>query len=123
MLFRIARQIKRLIHRPAPVVAEPIANPIVTDSIPGDADWTLVEPWPSHPITCPLNSDRLEVFLFLQTYYLGGVWESTKDLVQQLVRINRERARLKFTLGIHQDQTDVQSLESLGLDLRITRIR
>jgi glycosyltransferase involved in cell wall biosynthesis len=56
-------------------------------------------------------------------YYLGGVWEAVKNLVHQLVEINRERRQLAITLGVHQDQTDVQSLESLGSELLITRIR
>jgi glycosyltransferase involved in cell wall biosynthesis len=71
----------------------------------------------------PVVDGRLHVFLFLQTYYLGGVWEATKDLVRQLVEVNRERGRLSLTIGLHEDQTDVDSLDALGNDLRIERIR
>jgi len=93
------------------------------DVMPSDADCTLLKPWPTNASLAPQETDRLGVFLFLQIYYLGGVWEATKDLLHQLVKVNQERGRLRLTLGIHQDQTDTESLESLGDDLSIVRIR
>jgi glycosyltransferase involved in cell wall biosynthesis len=80
------------------------------------------KPWPQYSdIGCHL-SDRLNVFLFLQDRYLAGVWESTKVLIQNLVEINRERRQLALTLGLHRDQIQVESLESLGEELRIQRM-
>jgi glycosyltransferase involved in cell wall biosynthesis len=63
------------------------------------------------------------VFLFLQIAYAGGVWESTKELVRELVALNRVRGGLRLTLGIHEDQGDTHSLERLGGDLRLARLR
>src|SRR5207245_1556967 len=80
------------------------------------------KPWPQYSdIGCHL-CDRLNVFLFLQDRYLAGVWESTKVLIQNLVEINRERRQLALTLGLHRDQIQVESLESLGEELRIQRM-
>ncbi|HEV2948181.1 MAG TPA: glycosyltransferase [Gemmataceae bacterium] len=122
MILRIARRIKRLLRPSPPLQIETTSWPV--DSLPVDADWTLVKPWPNFKdIPSPQENDRLEIFLFLQICYLGGVWEATKDLVHQLVKVNQERGRLRLTLGIHQDQTDTESLESLGDDLSIVRIR
>ncbi len=52
----------------------------------------------------------LEVFLFLQIYYLGGVWEATKNLVNSLIEINRQRRQLTLSFGVAHDQKDVESL-------------
>jgi hypothetical protein len=62
-------------------------------------DWAPVKPWPRFQDIALPSRDRLEVFLFLQIYYRGGVWEATKDLVHQLVEVNRERRCLHLTLG------------------------
>ncbi|HVY63097.1 MAG TPA: glycosyltransferase, partial [Planctomycetota bacterium] len=64
----------------------------------------------------------LRVLLFLHVAYHGGVWETTKDLIQDLLAINRERRLLDLTLGLHPDQIDVASLASLE-GLRIERLR
>src|SRR6266436_643045 len=79
--------------------------------------------WPTVSEIDHTQSDRLEAFLFLPIYYLAGVWEATKVLIHNLVEINRERRQLAFTLGLDADQTDVESLESFGDELRIERMR
>jgi glycosyltransferase involved in cell wall biosynthesis len=87
-------------------------------------DRRLLEPWPRAVTTPAVPRDsRRGVFLFLQTAYAGGVWETTKELMQELVALNRERGRLKLTLGIHEEQQDTHSLERLGEGLRIERLR
>src|SRR5262245_49587201 len=103
MMFRIALRIRRLLQPASPSTQSPSQ---AVDVIPSDADRTLVQPWPTSASFAPRQADPLHVFLFLQIYYLGGVWEATKDLVHQLVKINRERGQLRLTLGIHQDQTN-----------------
>jgi glycosyltransferase involved in cell wall biosynthesis len=71
----------------------------------------------------PADPQRLEVFLFLPTAYLGGVWEGTKNLVQALVAINRERRQLGLVLGVHEDQADTASLRRLAPDLHLEKLR
>lgn len=89
--------------------------PGVSPPKPDDTSWQPLE-------EAAATGDTPEVFLFLASFYRGGVWETTKDLVQELVAINRQKRRLKLTLGIHAQQTDVESLESLGEELSITRV-
>jgi glycosyltransferase involved in cell wall biosynthesis len=66
---------------------------------------------------------RLEVLLFLQARFAGGVWESTKDLLRALVEINGERQKLTLTLGVHHNQTDTSCLEQLGSEFRFERFQ
>ena len=123
MFLRIARRILTPLQR---LFREIRRGPSDTHEAPflsPEWDWTPVKPWPRFQDIALPSGDRLEVFLFLQIYYRGGVWEATKDLVHQLVEVNRERGCLHLTLGLHPDQVDVKSLESLGEDLRITRMR
>ena len=78
-------------------------------------DRRLLELWPRDLAGPALPRDsRRSVFLFLQIAYAGGVWETTKELMQELAAINRERGGLKLTLGIHEEQEDTRSLEHLG---------
>lgn len=63
----------------------------------------------------------LQAFLFMPMSYWGGVWESTRSLIQSLVEINRERRQLKLTLGVHADQTDLESLPYDTTELKIVR--
>jgi len=88
-------------------------------------DRKLLEPWPriSDTIAAAPRDDRRAVFLFLQIAYAGGVWETTKELMRELVALNRERGQLRLTLGIHEDQEDTRSLQHLGADLRVQRLR
>jgi glycosyltransferase involved in cell wall biosynthesis len=87
-------------------------------------DRKRLEPWPkAGKVRVAPAGDRREVFLFLQVAYAGGVWEYTKELVQELVALNRERGQFRFTLGVHQDQTDTRALEGLSDALRIQRLR
>ena len=90
--------------------------PGVPSSRPNDACSQSLEEAAAYASSTP------EIFLFLASFYRGGVWETTKDLVQELVAINRQRRRLKLSLGIHSQQTDVESLQSLGEELSITRV-
>ena len=69
------------------------------------------------------RAERRSVFLFLQIAYAGGVWETTKELLRELVGLNRERGRLDLILGVHEDQEDIRALEGLGTDLRLQRLR
>jgi glycosyltransferase involved in cell wall biosynthesis len=85
-------------------------------------DRQPVEPWPrleKVPATVP---DRREVFLFLPRVYSGGVWEATKDLVRDLVAVNRRRGQLALTLGLHEEQIDSAGLEGIR-DLTIRWLR
>jgi len=79
--------------------------------------------WPAFSEIRHCPSKRLKVFLFQQDYFLAGVWESTKILIQNLLEIDRVRRRFAFTLGLHPSQIQVESLESLGEELRIERMR
>ncbi len=86
-------------------------------------DRKLLAPWPRAVSTPVTARDRRNVFLFLQVAYAGGVWETTKDLVQELVVLNRERGRYRLTLGVHEEQQDTHGLERMTNDLRIERLR
>jgi glycosyltransferase involved in cell wall biosynthesis len=87
-------------------------------------DRKLLEPWPRvEKIAARPCDSRRGVFLFLQVAYAGGVWETTKELVRELVALNRERGRLELTLGVHEAQEDTHLLEGLGADLRLERLR
>ena len=72
----------------------------------GRMDRTPVEPWPFCDRLPAVPRGRLRSFLFLQVPYAGGVWEATRDLVKDLVTINREQGQLDLALGIHQKQGD-----------------
>lgn len=86
-------------------------------------DTHLVEPWP-RPASVPAEPrSRREAFLFLHKVYTGGVWETTKDLVRDLVAVNRERGQLTLTLGLHENQVDTRPLERLGHDLPVQWLR
>jgi len=80
-------------------------------------------PWPSEPVAAPRPDEPLETFLFLQHPYLGGVWESTKDLIKALFEINRQRRCLTFTLGVQEEQADVEALRQIVGDLPIERMK
>jgi glycosyltransferase involved in cell wall biosynthesis len=80
-------------------------------------------PWKFQEMTPCQNGPQLEVLLFLQTAYLGGVWEATRPLIQELVKVNKERQRLDLTLAVHADQTGLGKLEIARDDLRIEEIR
>jgi glycosyltransferase involved in cell wall biosynthesis len=87
-------------------------------------DHKQLEPWPRLPqVQARPQGDCRSLFLFLQVAYAGGVWETTKELVQELVALNRVRGRFQLTLGIHEDQDDARALEGLGNDLRLQRFR
>jgi glycosyltransferase involved in cell wall biosynthesis len=87
-------------------------------------DRKLLAPWPrAVAVPAEPRERRRHVFLFLQVAYAGGVWETTKELVRELVALNREHGRLRLTLGLHEDQQDTQALERLGGDLQIERVR
>jgi glycosyltransferase involved in cell wall biosynthesis len=87
-------------------------------------DHKLLRPWPSaETVPNRVGGDRGKVFLFLQVAYAGGVWETTKELVRELVVINRERGRLELTLALHEEQRDTRSVEGLGSELRLERLR
>lgn len=73
--------------------------------------------------TAAAPPDRLDLFLFLQELYLGGVWEATKDLLSGLVEVNRERRRFSLTIGIHEEHPEIHTLEEFGDDLRVVRVR
>jgi glycosyltransferase involved in cell wall biosynthesis len=63
------------------------------------------------------------VVLFLQTGYAGGVWETTKELMQDLAALNRVRGRLALTLGLHDLQEDTRPLERLRPEVTLKRVR
>jgi glycosyltransferase involved in cell wall biosynthesis len=80
-------------------------------------------PWPTEPVAPPRPDEPLEAFLFLQHPYLGGVWESTKDLIKELLAINAQRHRLRITLGIQEEQVDVETLRQIAGDVPIERMK
>jgi alpha-1,3-rhamnosyl/mannosyltransferase len=79
--------------------------------------------WPTQPVPGPRAGEPLEVFLFLQHPYLGGVWESTRELIKALLEINARRCRMTFTLGVQEEQTKVQALRRLAGRLPIERMK
>jgi glycosyltransferase involved in cell wall biosynthesis len=80
-------------------------------------------PWPTEPVAPPRPDEPLEAFLFLQHPYLGGVWESTKDLIKELLALNERRHRLRITLGIQEEQVDVEALRQIAGDVPIERMK
>jgi glycosyltransferase involved in cell wall biosynthesis len=80
-------------------------------------------PWPAKPVPPPGPDEPLEMFLFLQHPYLGGVWESTRELIKALHDINQRRRRLKFTLGVQEEQADVEALQQIAGDVPVERMR
>jgi glycosyltransferase involved in cell wall biosynthesis len=94
---------------------------------PALAPWPHQEVHPRIPLAdasvTAAVAPQLEVFLFLQTAYLGGVWETTRPLIRELVKVNKERQRLTLTLAVHADQTGLGKLDISREDLRIEEIR
>jgi alpha-1,3-rhamnosyl/mannosyltransferase len=86
-----------------------------------EEDWDTAQPTGTEAL--PLDPQRLEVFLFLHTAYLGGVWEGTKNLVKALVDINRQRRQLGFVLGVNENQADTACLRRLAPDLRVEKLK
>jgi glycosyltransferase involved in cell wall biosynthesis len=86
-------------------------------------DHKLLAPWPRRVAIPAQPRAQRHVFLFLQVAYAGGVWETTKELLQELVSLNRQRGRLQLTLGIHEDQRDTHTLEAMKDDVRVVRLR
>jgi len=123
MLWRVARRIKGLLRRLIRLLDQGKQAAAYTPILPANAGPSSPKLWPTVSEIDHTQSDRLEAFLFLPIYYLAGVWEATKVLIHNLVEINRERRQLAFTLGLDADQTDVESLESFGDELRIERMR
>ena len=80
-------------------------------------------PWPAEPVPPPRPDEPLEMFLFLQHPYLGGVWESTRELIKALLDINQRQRRLKFTLGVQEEQADVEALRQIAGKVPIERMR
>ncbi len=80
-------------------------------------------PWPTALRPPARPRGPLEAFLFLQTHYRGGVWETVKDLMKDLAALNAQRSALRLTLGVHEEQTDVESLAGLhGVTIRRFRL-
>lgn len=82
-----------------------------------------IEPWPRFLAAPAGDTGPLKVFLFLQIPYGAGVWEATKDLLRDLVEINRTRGLLELTVGLHEDQFDTRSLEESASELTVKWIR
>jgi glycosyltransferase involved in cell wall biosynthesis len=80
-------------------------------------------PWPTEPVAPPRADEPLEVFLFLQHPYLGGVWESTKELVKALLDINSRRRQLAFTLGIQEEQANGEALQEIAGAIPLSRMK
>jgi glycosyltransferase involved in cell wall biosynthesis len=80
-------------------------------------------PWPVEPVPPPRPDEPLEMFLFLQHPYLGGVWESTKEVIKALFEVNERRRRLRITLGVQEEQVDVEALRQMAGDVPIERMR
>jgi glycosyltransferase involved in cell wall biosynthesis len=80
-------------------------------------------PWPHQEIQPCLPRQKPEILLFLQTAYLGGVWEASRTLVQNLVRINKDRGQLALTLAIDAEQTGLGKLDVSRDDLAIEEMR
>jgi glycosyltransferase involved in cell wall biosynthesis len=65
----------------------------------------------------------LEALLFLQVFYRGGVWETTKTLLRSLVEINRERHLLRLSFAATEEQDNLHELDDLAGELSIERLR
>jgi len=79
-------------------------------------------PLPSEDV--PVAKDQpLEALLFLQVFYRGGVWETTKTLLRALVEINRERRLLWLTFAVTEDQDNLHELDELGSELTVERLQ
>src|SRR5205823_4584557 len=84
------------------------------------ADWRRwfdrkqMAPWPRCGVVPAQPARELEGFVFLQSAYAGGVWQTTKELIADLVEINRARGRLSLTVGLHDAQEDTGPVERLG---------
>jgi glycosyltransferase involved in cell wall biosynthesis len=86
-------------------------------------DLTMLEPWPEACSARPRQ--RRGIFLFLQQFYLGGVWQSCKNLIHDLVLVNRRRRQFDFTLGVLDQQSDfgiIEDLQARG-DVELVRMR
>jgi len=58
--------------------------------------------------------------LFLPVAYKGGIWELVRNLVTELVSINKDRRALRLSLMVHKDQ-DTSDFPDMGDFLRICR--
>jgi glycosyltransferase involved in cell wall biosynthesis len=86
-------------------------------------DSRLREPWPCLEPVPARPRPRAEVFLFLHQVHIGGVWETTKELLQDLVAINQTRNQLSLTVGLHESQLDTRPVEQLGQALTLKWLR
>ena len=91
----------------------------VTDAV----DWDQAKPWAVKPSEHHVPGDRLELFLFLQVPFLGGVWQAARDLLEDLVAVNNERGRLKLTLGLYAGHDVQASIRHLRPGLGLERLR
>ncbi len=80
--------------------AEPLWHWEAALEKPPEAGWPRVQQVAAEP------RRPLETLLFLPIRCLTGVWETTKEIVQDLVAVNRERGRLQLTLGLHETQEE-----------------
>ena len=54
-----------------------------------------------------------KLFLFLQLFFLGGVWQATKDLINELVLVNNAEKKFEITLGVDSAQNDFCDLKKI----------
>lgn len=66
---------------------------------------------------------RKRIVLLQHWAYVGGVWQATRNLVQSLAEINRERGDLDIVLAVLPEQTGCEEFQRVVPDVRIVRVR
>lgn len=72
------------------------------------------------PVT--VRRPRKRVVLMQHMAYVGGVWQATRNLVQSLADINREKDELELVLAVLPEQTGCEEFQRLVPDVRIVRV-
>ena len=65
---------------------------------------------------------RKRIVLMQHVAFVGGVWQATRNLVQSLAEINRERGELEIVLAVSPEQTGCEDFQLHVPDVRIIRV-
>ncbi|AWM38242.1 D-inositol-3-phosphate glycosyltransferase [Gemmata obscuriglobus] len=88
---------------------------------PAERAARCARPWPDRPPLSATPVGAPELLLFLPVVYPGGVWQATKDLLTDLVDINRRAGRLALTFALPDHEGDHTVLRALRPALPIDR--
>lgn len=92
----------------------------------------LARPWIEEPSDAPQAGEVLptmcvpdvpEVCLFLPVIYPGGIWQASKDLVNDLIMINQERRELVLSLALPDDEGDPETILRFEESLQVGRFQ